>query len=196
MASRTLTVVLAGDAARLTKTLGQTDSRMRGLSRTAGITGVAVAGALTVMATRGVRSAIELGKGLSEVATLLPELSDEGFKGLTQDVLDFSDEMGIATTEVVPALYQAISAGVPADNVFEFLEIAAKASIGGVTSLETAVDGITSVVNAYGQEVITAQQASDLMFTAVRLGKTTFDELSLEPVQRAADRLCRRGEFR
>jgi len=58
------------------------------------------------------------------------------------------------------------------------MQTAAKASIGGVTSLETAVDGITSVVNAYGEDVIGAQKASDLMFTTVRLGKTDFDQLS------------------
>src|SRR5258707_1301082 len=52
------------------------------------------------------------------------------------------------------------------------------AAVGGVTSLETAVDGISSTVNAYGDKVITATQASDLMFTAVKVGKTTFDELS------------------
>ena len=58
------------------------------------------------------------------------------------------------------------------------MRIASEAAIGGVTSLETAVDGITSVVNAYGEEAIGAQEASDLMFTAVKLGKTDFESLS------------------
>ena len=80
--------------------------------------------------------------------------------------------------EVVPALYQSISAGVPKENVFEFLEVAQKAAKGGVTDLTTAVDGISSVVNAYGSDVINATEASDLMFTAVRLGKTNFEEMS------------------
>jgi TP901 family phage tail tape measure protein len=56
--------------------------------------------------------------------------------------------------------------------------VASDAALGGVTSLATAVDGITSVVNAYGAEAISAGQASDLMFAAVRGGKTNFDELS------------------
>ena len=80
--------------------------------------------------------------------------------------------------EVLPALYQAISAGVPSDNVFDFLETANKAAVGGITDLSTSVDGITSVVNAYGSDVISAAEASDLMFTAVKEGKTDFGQLS------------------
>ena len=50
--------------------------------------------------------------------------------------------------------------------------------MGGVTDLSTAVDGITSVVNAYGSDVVSATEASDLMFTAVKNGKTNFEQLS------------------
>src|SRR5690554_3689738 len=86
--------------------------------------------------------------------------------------------MGVVTKDVVPALYQSLSAGVPKDNVFEFLEVANKAAIGGIAKLETSVDGLSSVVNAYGSDVLDVGKASDLMFTAIRLGKTSFDELS------------------
>ena len=90
----------------------------------------------------------------------------------------FSKDMGVLPEQVVPALYQSLSAGVPPDNVFSFLTTAEKTAIGGVTDLTTAVDGLSTVTNAYGQDVISAQQASDIMFTGVRLGKTTIDELS------------------
>ena len=91
---------------------------------------------------------------------------------------DFADEVGRSSTDVVPALYQAISAGVDPDNVFSFLEIANQASIGGVTDLETAVDGLTTSTNAYGAQGLTTTDAADILFTSVRLGKTTFEELS------------------
>ena len=117
-------------------------------------------------------------KGIKEVYTLLPNASKESLGAMKQDVIDFSVEVGRTTDETVPAMYQAISAGVPQENVFDFMKIASDAALGGVTSLEVAVDGITSVVNAYGEEAVDAQQASDLMFTAVKGGKTTFEELS------------------
>ena len=125
-----------------------------------------------------VKAGAEVEKAFSEVRTLLPQIGDEAFGSLQKDVLALGKEMNVTSSDLIPALYQAISAGVPTDNVVDFMRIASEAAVGGVTDLETAVDGITSVVNAYGEEVIGAQQASDLMFTAVRKGKTTMDELS------------------
>lgn len=117
-------------------------------------------------------------KGMNEVFTLLPGITGDAMESMKESVLSFSQESGRLSTEVVPALYQAISAGVPQANVFDFMKIASDAALGGVTDLETAVDGITSVVNAYGEETVNATQASDMMFTAVKLGKTNFEQLS------------------
>ena len=138
------------------------------------VVGFAFAGAGVAAAGIGVAAlklAADFDKAFSEVRTLLPNVSDEAFGALQKDLRDFSNETGTVTTEAIPALYQAISAGVPRENVMDFLRVANKAAVGGVTDLETAVDAITSTVNAYGPEVLSATQASDLMFTAVRLGK-------------------------
>lgn len=125
-----------------------------------------------------VQAANQFNKGMKEVFTLLPGISKQSMSAMTNDVKEFSKEMGTLTSETVPALYQALSAGVSQDSVFDFLETANKAAIGGVTNLETAVDGLSSVVNAYGEDTVSASKASDLMFTTVKLGKTTFEELS------------------
>lgn len=117
-------------------------------------------------------------KQMNEVFTLLPGISGEAMGTMTDQVKGFATEFGVLPNEVVPALYQSLSAGVPKDNVFAFLETAQKLAKGGVTDLTTSVDGLSSVVNAYGPGIITAQQASDAMFTTVKLGKTTIEELS------------------
>ena len=138
------------------------------------VVGLAFAGAGVAAAGVGVASlklAADFDKAFGEVRTLLPDVSDEAFGALQKDLRDFSNETGTVTTEAIPALYQAISAGVPRENVMDFLRVANKAAVGGVTDLETAVDAITSSVNSYGPEVLNATEASDLMFTAVRLGK-------------------------
>lgn len=165
---------------------GKLTSVMPGLGTTAGkllaggiVGGAAVAGtALVGLGSKGVAAFGDLQRGINEVATLLPNLDAQGLENLTDDVQGFAREAGLTTDQVIPALYQAISAGVPPDNVFDFLETANKAAVGGVSDIETAVDGLTSVVNAYGSDVISTAEASDLMFTAVRLGKTDFDQLS------------------
>ncbi len=120
----------------------------------------------------------EFDESVRSVYTLLPELSEKAKNEIVQDVNDFAKEFGTLPNEVIPALYQALSAGVPQDNVFDFLETAQKAAVGGVTNLEVAVDGLTSVVNAYGTDVLSVEKASDIMFMTVKDGKTEFDQLS------------------
>jgi TP901 family phage tail tape measure protein len=136
--------------------------------------GVAAAG----FAAASVRSFADFEKGMNEVYTLLPGISGDAMGAMESDVKSFAKEFGVLPSDVIPALYNSLSAGVPPDNVFAFMETAQKAAVAGVTDLNTAVNGITSVVNAYGSDVISATQASDMMFTAVKLGKTTFGELA------------------
>lgn len=141
----------------------------------------AIAGATVAMVGLGVvavNTFSDFEKGMNEVFTLLPDISQAAMDDLENQLLSFDNAVGRTSEETIPALYQALSAGVDQNTVFEFLELANKAAVGGATDLETAVDGITSVVNAYGEELIDATLASDLMFTAVRLGKTNFEELS------------------
>ena len=172
-----------------TKGLNDAEKSMEGLEKKSGafasalsktVVGavVAVGAAIGATAIKGVKDFAHFEKQMNEVFTLLPDISETAMKDMEKQVKDFSKEFGKLPSDVVPALYQSLSAGVPQDNVFDFLEVANKAAVGGVTDLNTAVDGLTSVVNAYGSEIIDASTASDLMFTAVKNGKTTFEEMS------------------
>lgn len=125
-----------------------------------------------------VKQAIDFQSQFGEVETLLSGVPTEAIDGLKQGIIDLSKQTGILTSEGIPALYQAISAGVSPDNAISFLETASKTAIGGVTDLQTAVDGLTSIMNAYGQDVYDVNEVSDLLFTTMKLGKTTIGELS------------------
>ncbi len=141
--------------------------------------GIAAAGAaIAKFAKDSIQSFTNFETSISEVFTLLPDLALPELQKISDQALQLAGDINRLPEEVVPALYSAISAGVPPDNVFAFLETANEAALGGVTDLETAVDGITSVMNAYGSEVVSATEASDLLFTAVKLGKTNFEELA------------------
>lgn len=137
--------------------------------------GVAAIGGAVIDTTS---SFVKFESQLSEVRTLLGALSDAEIRELEDAVLALSSKLGIATDDAIPALYQAISAGVPPDNVFGFLETAGTVAIGGVTNLETAVDGLTTVVNAYGMEQDQVSKVADVFFVGMRGGKTTIEELS------------------
>ena len=141
--------------------------------------GALVAGAAIVaFGVSSVNSFIGFEKQMNEVFTLLPGISRDAMDDMTGQVKDFSKEFGVLPQKVVPALYQALSSGVPKENVFAFLEQANMLAKGGVTDLTTAVDGLSSIVNAYPAGVINAATASDILFAAVKTGKTTVAELS------------------
>lgn len=114
---------------------------------------------------------------MREVATLSDEAL-ERIDELGKGVLGVSRNLGTDATEATGALYQALSAGVPTDNAISFLEVASKAAIGGVTDTETAVDGLTTVMNAFSNQNVDAQKAADVMFATVKAGKTDFAQLS------------------
>jgi TP901 family phage tail tape measure protein len=123
----------------------------------------------------------QLAKGIAEVVTLTGEVgpaADKTFGQFKAGVAGLSGELAIAQSTLTDGLYQALSSGVPRDNVFDFLKIAGKAAIGGVTDTETAVDGLSTVLNAFQLPAGEAAAVADSLFTTVKGGKTTFAELS------------------
>ncbi len=153
----------------------RSESLQRNVGRVFAGVGVGLIGGLAI--DRALGQFDQLDVRAREVLTLLNDQTPSAFRGLTEDILDFQEELRISSEQTVPALYQAISAGQGSDP-FGFLETAREAAIGGISSLETSVKVLSGTVNAYGDEAVTAERVSDVLFTAVKSGVTTFDELA------------------
>ena len=80
--------------------------------------------------------------------------------------------------EVVATTYQAISASVNTADAASFAGTATKLAVGGFTSATTAVDVLTTAINAYGLAASDATQLSDYLITTQNLGKTSVDQLA------------------
>jgi TP901 family phage tail tape measure protein len=136
----------------------------------------------TAFAGLGVKMGVDLERGLREVNTLFGltgKAAEDSFSEVNDQVLGLSNELGIAATTLTKGLYEALSSGVPRENAIDFLRVATKAAIGGVTDTETAVDGITTAINAFGMNIGDAEMVADSFFATVIGGKTTFKELAL-----------------
>ena len=145
-----------------------------------GATGAVAAMGATVLAAigvKGVQAASAFGLQMAEVATLTKLSASETAK-MSEGVRGLAVEFGATTEELTGGLYQALSAGVPKDNAIDFLRVAAMAAQAGVTDVKTAVDGISSVLNAFEMDASQAEEVADSLFTTVRGGKTTFAELA------------------
>jgi TP901 family phage tail tape measure protein len=169
---------------KLTRELKRLDTpieKLGAITRSLAPAAIIGLGALAVGATKSVTEANDLAIGLREVVTLTGDTGDAAnatFGEFTSLVAGLSKEFGIAQSVLTGGLYQAISAGVPKDNALEFMQVASQAAIAGVTDVETAVDGLTTIVNAFGLGTAETQTVADSMFAAVKGGKTTFEELS------------------
>ena len=126
---------------------------------------------------KGAKAFIELDKGMRKVNTVAG-VTEAQIQSLRGEVLTLSDNLGTPTSDLTGAMYQAVSAGVKVGNVMEFMEVATKGAIAGITTTETAVDGLTTVLNAFGLKASQVTEVSDAMFTTIRLGKTTAEELA------------------
>lgn len=186
MAKYSITAILGVDSSAMSKGLKSAAGKLGSWAKSAdaaikrGVTTGLTAGgaAVTAFTAMSLREFGSFEKGMNEVFTLLPNMSEESLGAMSQDVLDLAKELGVLPEELVPALYDSLSAGVPPGNVMEFLEVSVKGAKAGVATTGEAVDALSSAVNAYGSDALSASKASDIMFTTIRLGKTTFPELS------------------
>jgi len=115
----------------------------------------------------------EFEKTLTNVQTLLTYNEQTLKKG----ALDIIPKYGFAIKDVNRALFDAISAGIPATQSIEFLHKASILAVGGVTDLRTAVDGLTSILNTYSLSTEYAAEVSDAFYVAQKYGKTTVEKL-------------------
>jgi TP901 family phage tail tape measure protein len=141
-------------------------------------------GKLTALigAAAGIRkvsqSFLGLETAIAEVNTIAGDLGKTN-EELAKQFLDLSSQFGGTAAEQAKAFYQIISAGVTDAQAANNLLIASnKLAIGGLTSQAQAIDILTSSVNAFGQANLTGEQAADILFTTVKLGKTRVDELA------------------
>jgi TP901 family phage tail tape measure protein len=145
---------------------------------TAALGAIGASAAAGAALNRAIQNFHNLSGALAEVSTLI-EGTPQQMRTLNQEVLRLSNAYGGTATQNAKAFYQALSAGAKGVvDAAKTVEQANKLAVGGVTTVEVAIDGLTSAMNAYKASSLTAQEASDAMFVGMRLGKTTIGELS------------------
>jgi TP901 family phage tail tape measure protein len=116
-------------------------------------------------------------KAMREVQTI-SAAGQANYEGMINSVRTLAKEVPEDAQGLAKALYQIVSAGYDGAEGMVLLEVATKAAVAGVTDTITAADGLTSAMNAWKISTDRANEVSDIFFTTVRLGKTTFAELS------------------
>lgn len=164
----------AGDSAvKLGANMQQTGDRIAGM-------GSAITKATAPIAAVGAAS-VKLASDYEDAVAKVYTIMDKDVmstEAMARSILDLSTSTGKSATELADATYQALSASVATDKVAGFVEDAVKLAKSGFTETATAVDTLTTVINAYGYKAEDAQMISDRLVQTQNKGKTTVDELA------------------
>ncbi len=161
---------------KMSSKLGEVGGKVEDIGKKASV----VSAGIVAAGTASVKASADFQESMNKVNTLDLNASEGKINGLKENILSLSSETGVAATEIAEATYAMGSAlGELKDNTVDYVEVATKAAIGGFSDTETAINGLSTVMNTYG--MTTAEEmakVSDQMLMAQNLGKTTFGEIA------------------
>lgn len=171
------------DAKKKLKAVGTSSEKTSGAFKKMEIAALAGAAAIGYLAKQKITESIKLfaqfETGITNVHTLLDKDTFQKFgKQLETETIGILQDYNFSIDDVNKALFDSVSAGVAAGEATDFLKKAAVLAQGGVTQLGVAVDGMTSIINAYGLDQERATDVANAFFTSQKFGKTTVEELS------------------
>ncbi len=166
------------DAEKSSRSFGK--SSMEGISN---LDAALAAAGVTSLLNETAQAFVECAEAAAKYETSLAKIStiadpaQASMDIIKDDITALSQETGQSVTELSESVYQAISASVDTADAVGFVSDANKLAIGGFTDTTTAVDVLTTAINAYGLETGAAAEISDMLITTQKLGKTTVGEL-------------------
>jgi len=135
-------------------------------------------GVITNTIGDAVTSAASLESRLAEVATISSDV-EQNMSGFARVLGDLSVATRTDVGLLSEGLYQTISSGITdTSEALKLLEVAANGARAGLTNVDVVVDGMTSVINAFGFSASDAEGIMDKMFTTVRVGKLRMEDLA------------------
>lgn len=120
----------------------------------------------------------EFNRAITEVATMLDKTETKYIPELEDGINRISVAFGQSAVDTTRALYQALSAGISVTDSLKFMWEASKLAKTGLASLETTVDVLTTVLNAYGMSANQVGRISDIMMATVVKGKLRLEDLA------------------
>jgi len=177
----TLVARLVADTSGFVAGMGAAQGALQGSAANMKTVGKGMTMALTVpMAAAGiaaVKTGLDYERTFSMMQGLAGVAADE-VGTFDQAVRNLAGETAVAPQELADALYFIASSGLSGAAALDALDASAKASAAGLGETEVIADAVTSAINAYGSEAITATDATDVLVAAVREGKAEADSIA------------------
>ena len=150
------------------------------LKNLAGTVGLALGAAEVInFGKQSVQAASAFEKSMSNVGTLV-DTNVESLSSMGKAVQEIAARTPVELGQLSSALYDIRSAGVSAGDAMSVLESSAELGVAGLATTAEAANIMTSAVNAFAAEGLSAEQISDILFKTVKAGKTTLAELTAQ----------------
>lgn len=117
-------------------------------------------------------------RSMTEVRTMLTEMESSLLPAMTEEIVQMSIAFGKSATDLSRGLYQVLSAGIDVSKSMIVLRESAKLATVSLTGVETSVDAVTTVLNAYGKSAEESIQVSNIMWKTIELGKLRMSDLA------------------
>jgi len=124
-----------------------------------------------------VQAAAAFEKSMGNISTLV-DTNVESMDSMGKAVRELAARTPVELGQLSSALYDVRSAGVSAEDAMAVLESSAQLGVAGLATTAEAANIMTSAVNAFAAEGLSAEQISDILFKTVKAGKTTLAELT------------------
>ncbi len=157
-----INVKFGANTGGFTSGLGSMQSAMRGFSASAPMllagVGIAIAALAVKMGVDAVKAAADFQQGLNRLITGAGDTTDNMQK-MGQAIRGISQDTGVLTGELLPAMYQIISANQRGAQAEDTLRVAAMGSIVEQAKIVDVAKAITTVMTDFSNKHYTATQA-------------------------------------
>ncbi len=174
-------VVLTGDSVQLTKALQgasaameQAGAKMTRMGRTMSLR---ITAPLVGIGAAATKMGSDFEREMSKIVGLVG-VSQDQVDAWGKDILDLAPQLGRAPRELAEGLFFVTSAGFRGAEAMDVLETSARAATAGLGDTATIADAVTSAINAYGAENLSASKAADVLTAAVREGKLEAESIA------------------
>jgi TP901 family phage tail tape measure protein len=175
-----LLIKLGLDPSGVTTGVKQAQGSLGSLSSKANMATAAAGAAIGNFAVSAMGDFQRFDDRMREIFSIMPGISAETMAKMEKDIRDTSKSMGLNAEEVASGVYDAISSGIDPTQVTEFIQVASKAAVAGVSDAKSASKVLASTLNAYSMDASQATEVADILFQTVKVGVTTFPELAAE----------------
>lgn len=184
-----MAINIHGDKSLMFKTGVDTSGLRQGTQKAKGILGglkkfamqLGIFAGITVALRKLKREVFDFAQDFKSAMIEVQTISDavtKNFDQFSDQIAEMSTTVPDNATKLSQAFYQIVSAGYDGAKGMELLETAAKTATAGITDTKTAADLMTSAMTSWKIESSKAEDVADKLFTTVRRGKTTLDDMA------------------